>query len=78
MDALYNLLFVRPYVWLASVLWQRVDEGCLDDSLDLAATLLGRSGQWLGGWGQGRVSLSLLSMAAGAALLIVWLAWVVV
>ncbi|MDD5286959.1 MAG: NADH-quinone oxidoreductase subunit L, partial [Desulfuromonadaceae bacterium] len=74
-DALYDLLIVRPYVRLSTFLWQRLDEGCLDDSLDTAAALLGRCGQLLGGWGEGRVSLSLLSMAAGAALVIVWLAW---
>jgi len=76
-DALYGLLFIRPYVWLSSLLWQRIDEGCIDDSLDSMASLLGRCGQWLGSWGQGRVSLSLISMAAGAALMIVWLAWMV-
>jgi len=74
-DALYDLLIVRPYVRLSTFLWQRLDEGCLDDSLDRAATLLGRCGQLLGGWGEGRVSISLISMAAGAALVIVWLAW---
>ncbi len=74
-DALYGLLFVRPYVRLSDFLWQKLDEGCIDDSLDRMAHLLGRCGQWLGGWGQGRVSLSLISMAAGAALLIGWFAW---
>jgi NADH-quinone oxidoreductase subunit L len=76
-DALYDLLFVRPYVWLASLLWQRLDEGCIDDSLDRGANWLGRCGQWLGSWGGGRVSHSLLSMAGGAALIMIWLAWVV-
>jgi NADH-quinone oxidoreductase subunit L len=75
-DALYGLLFVRPYIRLSTFLWQRLDEGCLDDSLDRAAALLGRCGQRLGGWGEGRVSLSLISMATGAALIVVWLAWV--
>jgi NADH-quinone oxidoreductase subunit L len=75
-DVLYDLLFVRPYVRMSTLLWQRLDEGCIDDSLDRLASLLGRCGQWCGGLGQGRVSLSLLSMAAGAALLIAWLAWV--
>jgi NADH-quinone oxidoreductase subunit L len=74
-DALYDLLFVRPYTWFATVLWQRLDEGGIDDSLDRAANWLGRCGQWLGSWGQGRVSHSLLGMAGGAALIIVWLAW---
>jgi NADH-quinone oxidoreductase subunit L len=75
-DALYDLLIVRPYIRLSSILWQKVDEGCIDDSLDRTAALLGRCGQWLGGLGEGRVSLSLLGMAAGAALMIFWLAWV--
>jgi NADH-quinone oxidoreductase subunit L len=74
-DALYDLLFVRPYVRLSTVLWQRVDEGCIDDTLDHIAILLGKCGQLLGGWGSGRVSISLLSMAAGAALMIFWLTW---
>jgi len=75
-DTLYDLLFVRPYVWLSDFLWQRLDEGCVDDSLDRLAHFLGRCGKLLGGVGQGRVSFSLLGMGAGAALVIVWLAWV--
>ena len=75
-DALYDLLIVRPYTRLSSFLWQKLDEGCIDDSLDRMAALFGRCGQWLGSRGQGRVSLSLLGMAAGAALMIGWLAWV--
>ncbi len=77
-DALYDLLFVRTYIRLSGFLWQQLDEGCIDDSLDRIAAQLGRWGQRLGGWGEGRVSLSLLSMAAGAALIIVWLTWVTI
>ena len=76
-DALYDFIFVRPYTWLATFLWQRLDEGCIDDSLDKGADWLGRCGQWLGNRGAGRVSYSLLGMAGGAALIILWLAWVV-
>jgi NADH-quinone oxidoreductase subunit L len=76
-DALYDSIIVRPYTWLASFLWQRLDEGCIDDSLDRGADWLGRCGQWLGSRGGGRVSSSLLGMACGAALIIFWLAWVV-
>jgi NADH-quinone oxidoreductase subunit L len=76
-DALYDFLFVRPYVRLASFLWQRLDEGCIDDSLDKGADWLGRCGQWLGSRGEGRVSYSLLGMAGGAALIIIWLGWIV-
>lgn len=76
-DALYDLLIVRPYTRLSSFLWQKLDEGCIDGSLDRTAALFGRCGQWIGSRGQGRVSLSLLGMAAGAALTVFWLAWVV-
>jgi len=75
-DALYDVIFVRPYVRLASYLWQKLDEGCIDDSLDKGAHWLGRCGQWLGSLGAARVSRSLLGMAGGAALIILWLAWV--
>jgi NADH-quinone oxidoreductase subunit L len=76
-DNLYRFLFIRPYEALASFFWQRVDEGVIDDSLDRFAALLGRTGQVLGGWTTGRVSVYLLSMAAGLAVVLVYLAWVV-
>ena len=62
-DNLYHFLFIRPYKWLSGVLWQRVDEGVLDDSLDGMAFQLGRTGQLLGRWGGGRISVYLLSLA---------------
>ena len=75
LDALYLFLLVRPYKWLSAVLWQRVDEGVIDDSLDRMALGFGRTGQIIGRWGSGRVSLYLLSLAAGATLMIAWFAW---
>jgi len=74
-DRLYHFLFIRPFEWLSAVLWERVDEGVIDNNLDRMAALLGRTGQLLGGLGNGRVSAYLLSMAAGAALIIAWFAW---
>ncbi len=74
-DHLYRALIIRPYERLAGFLWQRVDEGIIDDSLDRFADLLGRTGQGLGRWTSGRVSVYLLSLAAGAALLVGYLAW---
>jgi NADH-quinone oxidoreductase subunit L len=74
-DDLYRLLFVRPYVWLSGQLWQRVDEGLIDDTLDRMALLLGRCGQRLGQWSCGRASVYLFSLASGAALFIGWFAW---
>ncbi len=75
-DDLYRLLLIRPYIWLSRSLWQQIDEGMIDDSLDSLGRMLGGCGQWLGSWSCGRVSLYLLSLAAGAALIIGWLAWV--
>jgi NADH-quinone oxidoreductase subunit L len=78
MDSFYDLLFVRPFTTLATVLWKRIDEGCIDNSLTNIANILASCGRWCGGLGHGRVSLSLVSMAAGAAVMIIWLAWVAV
>jgi NADH-quinone oxidoreductase subunit L len=75
-DTFYEYLFVRSYARLSVYLWERVDEGCIDDSLDRLAALLGRAGAQVGGWARGRISISLLSMAAGAAIIIAWLTWV--
>ncbi|NJD91041.1 MAG: NADH-quinone oxidoreductase subunit L [Geobacter sp.] len=77
LDNLYWLLFVRPYGWLSRVLWTHVDARAIDGSLDRFAALLGRMGGYLGSWTCGRVSLYLLSFAAGAALLVGWMAWLV-
>ncbi len=76
-DDLYRVLFIRPYEALSRFFWERVDEGMLDDSLDRLANLLGRTGQGFGAWTSGRVSAYLLSFAAGAALILTYLAWVV-
>jgi NADH-quinone oxidoreductase subunit L len=76
-DDLYRFLFIRPYEALARFFWERVDEGVIDDSLDRLAAFLGWSGEGLGQWTGGRVSLYITSFAAGAALLLVYLAWVV-
>ena len=74
-DSLYRSLFIRPFETMASFLWRRVDEGVIDDSLDRLADAIGRAGQGLGRWSCGRVSVYLLSFAAGLALILGWLAW---
>ena len=74
-DRLYHACLIRPYRALSRVLWQNVDEGIIDDSLDRMAAGLGTSGSWLGGWSTGRVSLYLFSFAAGGALILGYLAW---
>jgi NADH-quinone oxidoreductase subunit L len=74
-DALYDMILVRPYQALSSVLWQKVDEGMIDGSLNRLASGVGWTGTWLGRWSTGRVSIYLLSFAAGVALMIGYLAW---
>ncbi len=69
------MLFVRPFTRLASFFWQRIDEGVIDDSLDRMAGGFGRTGQLLGRWGAGRVSVYMLCIASGAALMIAWFTW---
>ena len=76
-DALYRLLFIRPYKWLARILWEQVDEGVIDNSLDRTAVQFGRIGQSLGRWGGGRVSVYMLSLVGGATLMVGWFAWVI-
>ena len=74
-DNLYGLLFVRPYGAIARFLWERVDRGGIDAALYGVGTLAEKSGGRLGRWTAGRVSVYLLSFAAGAAVIVGWLAW---
>jgi NADH-quinone oxidoreductase subunit L len=74
-DRLYHALLIAPYRFLAELLWQRVDEGIIDDSLDRLAGGLGSTGTRLGSWSTGRVSIYILSFAAGGALMLGYLAW---
>ncbi len=73
-DELYRFLFISPFKRLAAILWQRFDEGVIDDSLDRMALNFGSIGRFLGKWSNGRISLYMLSLAAGAALMIGWFA----
>jgi len=76
-DDLYRIIFIRPFEALAVFFWQKIDEGMIDDSLDRLASVIGRSGEGLGAWTSGRVSVYIVSFAAGAALLIAYLAWTI-
>jgi len=75
LDALYDMLFVRPFARISGILWRRVDEEGIDRSIDRFAISLGKGGELLGRWATGRVSLYLLSFAAGAAVLVGYLVW---
>ncbi|HEY5513571.1 MAG TPA: NADH-quinone oxidoreductase subunit L [Geomonas sp.] len=74
-DRLYHACLIRPYQAFSRVLWQRVDVGAIDDTLDRLAAGLGTSGTFLGRWSTGRVSLYIISFAAGGALILGYLAW---
>jgi NADH-quinone oxidoreductase subunit L len=74
-DRLYHACLVHPYRLLARLLWERVDEGAIDDTLDRLATGLGCCGTFLGSWSTGRVSVYICSFAAGGALILCYLAW---
>ena len=74
-DRFYHAVLIRPYQALSGVLWQRVDEGIIDDTLDRLAGALGLSGSWLGRWSTGRVSVYIFSFAAGGVLILGYLAW---
>jgi NADH-quinone oxidoreductase subunit L len=74
-DRLYHALLIRPYQILSEFLWQRIDEGTIDDTLDRLGAALGFSGTLLGRWTTGRVSIYIFSFAAGGALILGYLAW---
>ncbi|GFO54086.1 NADH-quinone oxidoreductase subunit L [Geomonas sp. Red276] len=74
-DRLYRAILIRPYEFLSGIFWEKVDEGVIDDSLDGMSSGLGSTGSWLGRWSNGKVSLYILSFAAGSALVLGYLAW---
>jgi NADH-quinone oxidoreductase subunit L len=74
-DDLYRVVFVRPYEAIARFLWVRVDKGGIDGTLYGIGNLAVKTGGGLGRWTTGRVSVYLLSFAAGAAVIVGWLAW---
>jgi NADH-quinone oxidoreductase subunit L len=74
-DDLYRVVFVRPYEAIARFLWVRVDKGGIDGALYGIGNLAVKTGEGLGRWTTGRVSVYLLSFAAGAAVIVGWLAW---
>ena len=74
MDSLYDLLLVRPFAAVARFLRDRVDTG-INATLDGTGTAAEQAGEGLGRWATGRVSVYLFSFAAGAAVIVGWLAW---
>jgi NADH-quinone oxidoreductase subunit L len=75
LDDLYRLIFIRPFVWLARFLWTGIDEAAIDGTLDGVARLTARLGGVPARWSTGRVATSLLALAGGVAVVLVYLVW---
>lgn len=75
LDDLYRLFLIRPFDWLARFCWKRVDETAIDGTLDGLARLTMRAGDIPAGWSTGRVATSLIALAGGVAVLLVYVAW---
>ena len=76
LDGLYRLLFIRPFVWFSRFLWKRVDGVAIDGTLDGLARAVMRLGELPAGWSTGRVATSLVALAGGAAVVLGYVAWV--
>ena len=76
LDRLYHVLFIRPFVWLSRFLWKGVDGVAIDGTLDRAARFMVRLGELPARWSTGRVVTSLLAVAGGAAVVLGYVAWV--
>ncbi|QXE89887.1 NADH-quinone oxidoreductase subunit L [Geomonas subterranea] len=74
-DKLYHLVLIRPYQACADFLWERVDRGVIDASVDGLGSGIGGAGRLLGRWSTGKVAVYLISFAAGGALILGYLAW---
>jgi len=76
-DRLYGLIFVAPFDRFAVFLRGRVEEGAVIPSADRLGGLAAKGGEALGRWSCGRVSAYLVSFAAGVAMLLGYMAWLV-
>ena len=77
LDTLYRLLLIRPFAWLARILWKGVDEAGIDATLDGLARFTARLGQLPAAWSSGRVVTSLFGLAGGVCAVLAYVAWLV-
>jgi NADH-quinone oxidoreductase subunit L len=76
-DELYRVLFVEPFLRIARFLRDPVEDGFVVPLPDRIGARVADGGRYLAKWSCGRVSVYLVSFAAGAALLLGYLAWLV-
>jgi NADH-quinone oxidoreductase subunit L len=77
LDDLYRLIFIHPFVWLARFIWKGIDEATIDGTLDGLARLTAELGTLPARWSTGRVATSLIALAGGVAVVLGYLAWMV-
>jgi NADH-quinone oxidoreductase subunit L len=75
LDHLYRRLFIRPFIRLSRFLWKGVDEAAIDGTLHGLAHVTMRLGGLSASWSTGRVVVSLIALAGGAAAMLVYVAW---
>ncbi len=76
LDRLYRWLFIRPFVRCSRFLWKGVDGAAIDGTLDGLARAVMRLGELPAGWSTGRVASSLVALAGGTAVVLGYVAWV--
>ncbi len=75
LDELYYRIFVRPYRKMADILWVQIDEASIDASLEKTGEGFARLGTWLRGGVTGKAAAYISSLAAGAAIILVYFLW---
>jgi len=78
LDAFYHFCLIRPFSRLARFCWKRIDETTIDGTLDGLAAFVMRLGQLPAHWSTGRVATSLFGLAGGVALVLGYVAWLVI
>jgi NADH-quinone oxidoreductase subunit L len=75
LDELYYRIFVRPYRKMADILWVQIDEASIDASLEKTGEGFAALGTWLRGGVTGKAAAYISSVAAGAAVILVYFLW---
>ncbi len=72
-DELYDLLFVRPTLWLGKTFWKRGDEATIDGAINgLAMGVVPRLTRRISLWENGLIYTYAISMFVGLAAILLW------
>lgn len=69
-DELYEVLFVRPVIRAAHLLWRQFDLAVVDGAVNGAGEVVEETGRWLRRWQSGNVQHYALSLLLGTLLLL--------